>query len=513
MKNTFVATLLSMPILFTNCASILNSKYQQVMVNTDSQNTKVYVDHQYVGKGNQVMTPMERDLKVREVKVEREGYKPEHHVHFQQKKSPLYILSWVPFGILLYPPLYDVGPKSFNYDKVMTANTETKVTERADGQKYIYLQKTAFNIAQDNLIVKIYSHKKYVNNKQSSKTEYNTENIELDNSIFTDKLNVLLKEYGYIDTVNTILKDKTNTMYISAQVKQVTLNGVRPFSRSASHYLVAETSIDWQILDVYNIPKFSSTIASKSGEFSDASYKEDGYSKAAIEDAITSSLIAFLGKKEVQELLKKEDPANMLMPEIAVTRPVHGPKSLSEAQAATVTISHTNGHGSGFLISEDGYIITNFHVVAGQDDLKVIMNDGQEAKAEFIRANEYADLALIKINAKVTHAFQLNSQKNYESGDEVFAIGTPTSLELGQTLSKGIVSGIRKQKDHELIQTDVSVNPGNSGGALVNEKGELVGVVNSKVIGLGIEGIAFCTPSKDIFELLSISTSGKISLK
>lgn len=512
--NTTMLVLSS--LVFASCASILNGRYQKITVNTESKQATVYVDDELAGKGDHVTASMERNQRVKEVRIEEKGYKPEHRVHFQSKKSPLYIMSWVPFGITFVAPLADFGPKSYNYEQEMAIPSRTKIAYREDDQKYLYLRATSFDLGEDDLAIKIYSHRRYVKNKNSIKTEYNKENIQLDNSVFTMQLNDLLKEYGYIDTVRSVLKDKTNTMYISAEVKKVTFNGVRPFkaNQSFSHYLVAETSIDWQILDVYNVPKYSTTKTAKSGEFSASAYEEDGYTRAAIKDALTQSLIDFLNEEEVQKLLKKESFVDVSLPELSLSNPISNTNNLEEAQQATVTISHADGHGSGFFVNNEGYIITNYHVVAGKtDDLEVITNDGEHLTADFVRANEYIDLALLKVNVKPKHAFSLTAEKNYYSGDEVFAIGTPTSLELGQTISRGIISGIRKQDRYETIQTDVSVNPGNSGGALVNRKGELIGVVNSKVIGNGIEGISFCIPAKDILGMLSISLSKKVSMK
>ncbi|MBC7922918.1 MAG: trypsin-like peptidase domain-containing protein, partial [Ferruginibacter sp.] len=181
------------------------------------------------------------------------------------------------------------------------------------------------------------------------------------------------------------------------------------------------------------------------------------------------------------------------------------PTTVEEAMNATVTIKHKEGHGSGCLMTKDGYVITNFHVVAGMDNFQVLLQDGKSFSAKLVRKNEAADLALLKIDANLDFAYLVPSSKNYSIGQEVFAIGTPTSLDLGQTVSKGIISGIRKVEKSDMIQTDVSVNPGNSGGALINAKGELVGIVNSKIMGLGVEGIAFCIPAWEIARLLSVN--------
>lgn len=496
-------------LLPSGCASILNGNNQTVLIKTDSYQNKVYVDNEYAGKGEFVSAKLKRDFNTKQIKVEREGYKPEFAVNLQQKKSFLYVFSWIPFGVLLYPPLYDRGRKAYNYHKEKEVSPVIKVNKKKENQKYIYLKNTSFVVKKEDFVFKLYKYNKYYNNKKASGTTQSTEDLELDNSIFTETLNNMLKENGFVDTTNTIFKGKTNTLYVSATVNGLTLNEIYTLSSYDHHpqFLTAEATIEWEILDFYEQSKYKSEITTMSGEFS-PKYTEDNkdFVKLSIEDAIKTSFLQFIDKKEVQDLIIKESFTDMISQEKIVI-PTPGKKSydLSTAQSSTVTILNGKSHGSGCVVSEEGHIITNYHVIAGKEKLQVIFNDGEKADAEIVRINEFADLALLKVNKVTSNVFLLSNKSNYLAGDEVFAIGTPTSLELGQTLSKGIVSGIRDQKNLQWIQTDVSVNPGNSGGSLVNRSGELVGIVNSKLMGFGIEGISFCIPAKDVFKLLSIS--------
>src|SRR5690349_21674762 len=104
---TKYTSLLFAVIMFglASCASTLNGKYQKVKVQTGSASAKVYVDNDYAGKGKTVVAKMKRDYEVRQLRVENEGFKPSYSVAYQSTKSPLYIMSWIPFGILIYPPL------------------------------------------------------------------------------------------------------------------------------------------------------------------------------------------------------------------------------------------------------------------------------------------------------------------------------------------------------------------------------------------------------------------------
>jgi serine protease Do len=151
--------------------------------------------------------------------------------------------------------------------------------------------------------------------------------------------------------------------------------------------------------------------------------------------------------------------------------------------------------GSGFVISEDGYILTNNHVVAGADEIKVKLSDGREFKGTVKGGDDKLDLALIKIDAKDHLAVApLGDSDAIEVGEWVMAIGNPFGL--NQTVTAGIVSAkgrvIGSGPYDDFIQTDASINPGNSGGPLFNSKGEVVGI-NTAIVAGG-QGIGFAIP-------------------
>jgi serine protease Do len=169
--------------------------------------------------------------------------------------------------------------------------------------------------------------------------------------------------------------------------------------------------------------------------------------------------------------------------------------------------------GSGFLISSDGYILTNYHVVARADEINVKLSDGREFKAIVKGSDEKLDLALIKIESKaVLPAVRLGDSDAIEIGEWVLAIGNPFGL--AETVTAGIVSAkgrvIGSGPYDDFIQTDASINPGNSGGPLFNARGEVIGI-NSAIISGG-QGIGFAIPvnmAKAIIEQLK--EEGKVT--
>src|SRR2546425_736164 len=155
--------------------------------------------------------------------------------------------------------------------------------------------------------------------------------------------------------------------------------------------------------------------------------------------------------------------------------------------------------GSGVIISEDGYILTNNHVVDGADEIKVVLaDDKKEFDAKVIGTDPQTDIAVIKVEGKNLHAITITDSDKLEVGDVVLAIGNPFGV--GQTVTAGIVSakgrgGMGIVDYEDFIQTDASINPGNSGGALVDAEGRLIGI-NTAILSRsgGNQGIGFAVP-------------------
>ena len=201
---------------------------------------------------------------------------------------------------------------------------------------------------------------------------------------------------------------------------------------------------------------------------------------------------------------KSEADKEKSFEEIYIKNPADYVDNLNKAVQSTLTIKTKDKFGSGFVISEDGYIITNYHVVSDTSDLKVVLNDNSEHNAEVIRVSKIYDMALLKIDADGLVPFKINDSEYIEIASEVYAVGTPSAEDLSQTISQGIVSGVRDFNDSKLIQTDASVNNGNSGGPLVLKDGMVIGIVSAKLKGFGVEGVAFGIPAYEIFDRLKI---------
>jgi len=173
------------------------------------------------------------------------------------------------------------------------------------------------------------------------------------------------------------------------------------------------------------------------------------------------------------------------------------PKNIIEkCLESVVVIDIPSGGGSGFVVNKKGYVVTNYHVIADQRDIIIKTKEGKKFFADLIEVAKYKDLALLRINTREVPCLRIGNTKKISSGDTVYALGSPGGLE--QSVTKGVVSAIRlldapynPLTKIEIIQTDAALNPGNSGGPLVNEKGEVIAVNSQKIVATDVEGINF----------------------
>ena len=167
---------------------------------------------------------------------------------------------------------------------------------------------------------------------------------------------------------------------------------------------------------------------------------------------------------------------------------------LPDGQEQTVE----SGSGSGVLISEDGYVVTNNHVIEGATEIYVITNKGDEYKATLKGRDSRTDLAVLKIEGTFPYA-TLGSSSDLEVGELAVAIGNPLGQEFAGTVTDGIISALNRSvtvdnKQLTLLQTNAAINPGNSGGPLVNEYGEVIGINTAKISSNQLEGLGFAIP-------------------
>jgi serine protease Do len=191
----------------------------------------------------------------------------------------------------------------------------------------------------------------------------------------------------------------------------------------------------------------------------------------------------------VAEIARKAGPAV-----VAVTTRGRGTSGLFGNQPQ-------QGVGSGMIINEDGYVLTNYHVVQGAQEVKIVLSDGKEVNAKLINYDAEYDVAIVKITDKiqVPGIVELGDSSVLQVGESVVAIGNPLGKEFLGTVTTGIVSALDRQIDIRnrevtYIQTDAAINNGNSGGPLINSRGQVIGINTAKIKDSGVEGLGFAIP-------------------
>lgn len=175
------------------------------------------------------------------------------------------------------------------------------------------------------------------------------------------------------------------------------------------------------------------------------------------------------------------------------------------------------GSGSGVIIDDRGYIVTNFHVIEKASEIIVSLADGRKIEAELVGSDPRTDLAVLKVNAKDLPVAVLGDSTKIKTGELVVAIGNPLGIEFARSVTVGVVSATDRtltigDRQFSLIQTDAAINPGNSGGALVNSQGHVIGINSAKLVISGVEGMGFAIPISDAKPIIDeLITKGYVS--
>ncbi len=180
-------------------------------------------------------------------------------------------------------------------------------------------------------------------------------------------------------------------------------------------------------------------------------------------------------------------------------------------QASLFGMNYATASGSGFIISEDGLVATNHHVIEGAKEITVMLSNGESKKATVVGADATSDLAVVKMESGKYYSASLGNSGALRVGDQVVAIGNPLGQVFAGSVTVGYVSALNRSvstgnKTMNLIQTDAAINEGNSGGPLVNLRGEIIGINTMKMAATGVEGLGFAIPmdeARPIIEDLS----------
>lgn len=414
----------------------------------------------------------------KQIIVSKEGYKDESYIFPENRKG------WIKTSeIKITPELERIPVRPDTVKQISLA--EIDISNLSPNT--VTLREADYQLFVDHL----YKHRGEIN--------YTFDRSPYINYDFDSLVRNRLTDWGYFDgSEESAKKDFNQTIHASTEIEKVKLYRIQTVN---GDFACARITTNWQLEDYFGKPIYSKHETAQSCYYP-ISEDNDGFAEA-IEDAITSVLIKFLDDEDLEEHLyadtKMEDLESITIPKSDNYAP-----SIAEALKSTVTIKNDLGHGSGFFISSDGYILTAAHVIEDKENISIVTADNQKYTPEIIRVHTNEDVALLKID--IQGATPLNPAcTEAEFGTTTYCVGTPESEELSQSISKGIISGFTKDYfGREVIQMNNSVNMGDSGGPLLDANGNLLGMVFSKLVGIDVEGISFSIPCERILGPLKL---------
>jgi len=282
----------------------------------------------------------------------------------------------------------------------------------------------------------------------------------------------------------------------------------------APHSTEMEVSVEWQF---YDAASNAVVLTVNTHGYFKGDADEDPLQSKTFERAIENNVKMLLANQQFHDLLAPasaqtaatDTPASQRTMRIKESRLLTGEisENMAQVQNSVVTITFANGHGSGVIISKDGYILTAKHVVGNAHSAIITISGGKDITATVVAIESRFDAALLKTNEPVP-GFLPVAEAPIAVGADVYAVGTPLSKTFATTVTKGVVSGYRTIDGVSQIQSDVSIMPGNSGGPLLDRSGNIVGLSRS-MVGLGglplKTGISFFTPIEQVLQATNIS--------
>ena len=540
-------------MLLTNCNSVFLPKHQKVTFYTDSDENEIYLENELVCKGKSSTVNIDKKNAKGQIVLLRKGYKPDYEVIVRTKR-PIAFYSLLILGL----PTTSLGllldlrnSKCKSFDSEITINSkqnEYLLPERKNDEKFIDIADIRLDIQDktkdivvisakhsDNLLESLkmsedefYKKREKLEQKINDKKQKENKGKKLesvekdlkisesDSKISQDLINTL-KKSNFIDTINTVFRDENNTLVLNASIKKITFFLVNN-SHTSLNYFKAKLNLTWYIKNTYNELLDSIESIDYSGNFAIKIDHGDFHinNPKYVGDAVLNSFLDLTKKQTFLKHIKLNKDFTIKENILQISKGTDDNKIVNKKDAFKATVivkakenNKNVGHGSGFAISKDGYVLTNYHVIAGktvnkQNEISVITATGQELPAKIVRFNKFRDIALLKIDYTFEKVFYLENKNKAEVMMEVLTIGAPESIELGQSVTTGIISNIRNENENKYLQLGMSINGGNSGGPIFDEQGNLHGIVVSKLVGYATEGVGFAIPSYMVAEYLNL---------
>jgi len=373
--------------------------------------------------------------------------------------------------------------------------------KRPENGKYITIDKAELELEEGDLSESVFSSENQRKKGRTTRSISNEREFkQFSRSLYSQVMDRLI-ELDYIDTTDRFLPDFKNSLKLEFIIEEVHIDFIKP--KKSNHYTAGyvEMVMHVELKSHYGKTLISKDITRERGPLRNIAGIYD-----EMDVLVDEVIVDFLTSEEVLEKVSFEGVFDFFdetkFDPIALKHTART-SGMADWRESVVTVFCNEGHGSACVVSSDGYMVTNFHVVEQASEVKVKFMNGEETSAKVLRCNADSDLALLKVE-KIGLKYLTPASYDAVLGETVFVIGTPADTLLAQSVSKGIVSGTRTYEGVTLIQTDAKVNRGNSGGALISSDGKLLGVVSAKYSGYGIEGIGFAVPASRLREKLRL---------
>lgn len=350
------------------------------------------------------------------------------------------------------------------------------------------------------------------------KVEWKGGRVNITDEEFTEAFREELEKYNYpvVGDPNALFDDPSAwkaELLVAGQVNKLDISVCYPmagFGNYKDSKGGAFVRVNWQIYGQLERKVVYETAT-------EGSFQSDSSSAYGIEKGLTNAFAAavqnLLADEQFHRLVTRSAaaPGGAGAPAVAAGAALElkasalGSSSLEGARMATVTVFAGSGHGSGFIVSPDGYVLTNEHVVREARFVTVRLSNGREILGDVVRVNSARDVAIIRLREQNLPSVRMASNFQPAVGSDVYAIGTPRRESLDATMTRGIVSAYRDERGQKFIQSDVQIHPGNSGGPLVTADGRVVGIaVQGLMVGSASQNLNFFVPIDDAIASLNV---------
>lgn len=350
------------------------------------------------------------------------------------------------------------------------------------------------------------------------KVEWKGGRVNITDEEFTDAFREELEKYNYpvVGDPNALFDDPSSwkaELLVAGQVNKLDISVCYPmagFGNFKDSKGGAFVRVNWQIYGQLERKVVYETST-------EGSFQSDSSTSFGIERSLTNAFAAavqnLLADEKFHQLVTRNSsaPGSTATPPVESTTPLElkvstvGAPSLDAARKATVTVFAGGGHGSGFIVSPDGYVLTNEHVVREARFVTVRLANGRETVGDVVRVNTPRDVAVIRLREQNLPAARMAVNYQPPIGSDVYAIGTPRRESLDITMTRGIVSAYRDERGQKYLQSDVQIHPGNSGGPLVTADGRVVGIaVQGLMAGNASQNLNFFVPIDEAMAALNL---------